>query len=484
VSATSAAKSEAEVALILAEFERRHNAFGVTVEGISLWRILRFEICYVMQQLGLPRLSASRREMIAGIFKAMSQMAAAPRRVGYLGATIDSALRIFDERGWHDVYFDAIMDQIAGGAKMLYADAPGFEDNIRHAHRKPVFNDTAVVVLSAALGRLFPTRGNSTAFARLSEWIISDLSLAEFTPERIRQKFSVLKWRVWLYRMVLRRLRPRCLLVPNSGQFALFLAASGLGIPFVEMQHGIFSESHPDNLPAHVLDHNRGALLLPNLLTVYGEYWAHRLRDSALGKMGRIRTVGAPLVDTSRALRQRRFLADPEKPILTLTSQGGVSAERAVEFVDAFLKIYSGSLRLNVRLHPGYEAGSSPFDGRFTNDDRVVLWPGNAKPDTYEMIAMSDLHLSIYSACHFEALGIGTPTAILALPGHELVLDLVSRGEAILIDSPAQLAELVSESGWGVVAPQTSDHYFRRDHIASVRSVLTECGSIRTGGGR
>jgi hypothetical protein len=482
--AVSATRSEAEVALILAEFERRHDAFGVTVDGISLWRILRFEVSYLMQRLGLPRLSASRQELIASLFAAIGQMVTARRGIGYLGVTMNSALRVFDERGWHDVYFDAVMDRIEGGAKMLYADARGFEDNVRHAHRKAVFNDSAVIVLSAILGRLKPVRGHDAAFATLSEWVTSDLSLGDFTPDRIRQKFSVLKWRTALYRLVFRRLRPRCLLVPNSGQFALFLAARGLGIPFVEMQHGIFADSHPDNLPSSALDHDQNALLLPDLLTVYGDYWAEKLQGSALGRLGRVRTVGAPLIDSSRALRMSRFATDPAKPVMTLTSQGGVSAQRAVEFVEAFLKVFPGPLLLNVRLHPAYEANSSPFDGHFADDDRVVLWRGNAKPDTYEMIAMSDLHLSIYSACHFEALGIGTPTAILALPGHQLVQELAARGDAILIDSPELLADLVTRRSWGTVPAQTSDHYFRRDHIACLKAVLAECATMHPGGER
>jgi hypothetical protein len=482
--ATSATRSEAEVALVLAEFERRHDAFAVTVDGISLWRILRFEVAYLMQRLGLPRLSASRQEMIASLFEAMGQLMTAPRGIDYLGATMNSGLRVFDESGWHDVYFDTVMDHIPGGAKMLYADARGFRDNVRRAHRKAVFNDTAVVVLSAILGRLLPVRGHDAAFARLSEWIASDLSLADFTPERIRRKFSILTWRTRLYRLVFMRLRPRCLLVPNSGQFALFLAARGLGISFVEMQHGIFSRSHPDNLPSSALNDDHDALLLPDLLTVYGDYWAEKLRDSALGRLGRIRAVGAPLIDSSHAARRRRFVADPARPVLTFTSQGGMISEYAVQFIEAFLKIHAGPLSINIRLHPGYEATQSPFDGRFAGDDRVALWRGNAGPDTYEMIAMSDLHLSVFSACHFDALGIGTPTAILALPGHELVLDLASRGDAILVDTPGSLADLVVKRGWGAVPTQTSDHYFRRDHIANMQALLAECSTTGAGGGR
>jgi hypothetical protein len=479
MNAASATRSEAEVASILEEFERRNGVFGLTVDGISLWRPLRFEICFALQNLGLRRPLVPVGEIMSSLFGAIRQLAVAPRGIDYLGATVTSALRMFDERGWHDIYFDPVIDQIGRGAKMLYADAGGFAKNARHAFRQPVFNDTSVVAVSAVLGRLFPAK-DDTAFRRLSELIIRDLALPEFSPERVRRKYSVLKWRVRLYRLVLKRLRPRCLLVPNSGQFALFLAANSLGIPFVEMQHGIFSEKHPDNLPAEALNHDRRAIMLPDLLTVYGAYWMKLLERSALGKLNRIRTVGAPMIEANRALRERRFAADPDKPVLTLTSQG-IAAESLADFVAAFLKLCAAPLQLNIRLHPGYEADANHYGARFSGDPRVVLWRGNSRPDTFEMIAMSDLHLSISSACHFEALGIGTPTAIIALPSHELVRDLAERGDAILIDSPQALADLVGRRGWGTVPPQTADHYFHRNHVASLRAVLDECASLRAG---
>jgi hypothetical protein len=241
------------------------------------------------------------------------------------------------------------------------------------------------------------------------------------------------------------------------------------------MQHGIFSEDHPDSLPATALGYDQESLLLPDLLTVYGTYWADRLGDTALGKLGRIRVVGAPLIEPGRVLRQSKFSPDPTTPILTLTSQG-IGVERVANFVSAFLKLYSGPLQFNIRLHPGYEAGASAYSACVTEDARVNLWPGNSKPDTYEMIAMSDLHLSVSSACHFEALGIGTPTGILALPSHELVLDLARGGDALLIDSPETLAAVVKGRSWGSVQPATSDRYFRDDHIHNMREVLAECG--------
>lgn len=220
--------------------------------------------------------------------------------------------------------------------------------------------------------------------------------------------------------------------------------------------------------------------MLPELLTVYGAYWMKLLEHSALGRLGRIRPIGAPMIEASRGLRERRFVADPAKPVLTLTSQG-IAAERLADFVADFLKLCSCRFELNIRLHPGYEADASHYGARFSGDPRVVLWQGNSKPDTFEMIAMSDLHLSISSACHFEALGIGTPTAIITLPSHELVRDLAECGDALLIQSPQALADLVASGGWGAVPAQTSDYYFHSNHVASLRAVLEECASPRTG---
>jgi hypothetical protein len=472
----SAIRSEAEVASILSAFERRREVFRLTVDGISIWRLLRFEISLLMQNFGLARPSIPRREVIASVFRAARQYIVAGRGYRYLGASLTSALRQRDERGWHDIYFDDVIDRIEGGTKMAYVDARGFEDNARQAYRQPIFDDTSVLALSAVLGRMFRTSNDDAAFRALSELIIGDLGLSEFTPERIRRKYDVFKWRARLYRQVLKRLRPACVLVPNSGQFALFLAARNLGIPFVEMQHGVFTENHPDCLPASALDCDREPLLLPDSLTVYGSFWVERLSGTALGRLGRVRAVGAPLVEYGRALRQRQFVADPGKPVLTLTSQGGTAGQHAANFVAAFLKLYKGPLQFNIRLHPGYEAGGNDYGAGITDDARVALWPGNSRPDTYEMIAMSDLHLSVSSACHFEALGIGTPTAILALPSHELVLDLARGGHALLIDSPGALAAVVKGWSWGIVQPATSDRYFRDDHIRNMREVLAECG--------
>lgn len=470
----AAMRSEAEVARLLERVEQQHDVYRHVIDGISLWRILRFEIGLRLQNLGLSRKPIPKSEILMSFFRGARQMARPAGSLRYLGKTSNSGLRAKNERGFLDVYFDDLIDQVEGGAKMSALDAAGFSINARQAARDEAFDDTPVFVVSALLGRTFPVSGHDETFRQVSEVITGQLGLGDFDSGAIRRRYSVLRWREWLYRKVMMRLRPRCVLVPNSGQFALYLAARSLRIPFVEMQHGVFSADHPDCLPEFVLGGDRAPLLLPDYFAAFGDYWIDHLNATALGVLGRLRSVGAPLIDSARTIRRQKFTSDGNRPALVMTSQGGSNSRLLAHFASRLLALHDGDMALSLKLHPGYDADADAYRSMLPSDRRLSVIPGNAEIDTYTLIAMSDLHVSISSACHYDALGIGTPTAVLALPGHELVLDLVTRGDANLVKSPESLAAIVSGRAWKPVAPEASDRYFRENYVANMRGLLNE----------
>lgn len=479
--ATAAMRSEAEVARLLERVEQEHDVYRHVVDGVAVWRILRFEIGLRLQNLGLSRKPIPKSEILRSFVRAVRQMARPAAGLRYLGKTSNSGLRAKNERGFLDVYFDDLIDHLEGGAKMSAVDAAGFSVNARQAARDEVFDDTPVFVVSALLGRAFPVKGHDETFRQLSEVITSDLGLADFDPGAIRRRYSVLRWREWLYRHALMRLKPRSVLVPNSGQFALFLAARSLRIPFVEMQHGVFSADHPDCLPQFVLGGAPDPLLLPDYFAAYGDYWTDHLNATALGVLGRLRSVGAPLIDSARAVRRQKFSGDNSRPVLVMTLQGGSGSRLLARFASDLLASHDGDMSVTLKLHPGYDADVEVYRSILPTDRRLSVIPGNAEIDTYTLIAMADLHLSISSACHYDAIGIGTPTAVLALPGHELVLDLVTRGDAILVESPQSLATMVGRRSWGRIARDASDRYFREDYVANMRRLLDEIDRAELG---
>lgn len=78
MNATCASRSEAEVTSILEEFERSTGILNLTVEGISLWRLLRFEISLTMQKLGLPRPGIPAGEILSSMLGAIVNLRQRP----------------------------------------------------------------------------------------------------------------------------------------------------------------------------------------------------------------------------------------------------------------------------------------------------------------------------------------------------------------------------------------------------------------------
>ncbi|MFN7093227.1 MAG: hypothetical protein ACK4P4_22075 [Allorhizobium sp.] len=472
-------RSEPEVAGMLQKVEERRDLFSIAVDGISLWRLLRFEAAVQLQNLDLSRIELSRTALLRSLPRAARQYLMAPCGFRYLGKTSNSGLRGLDARGHFDIYFDDLIDGIAGGGKLSSLDAGGYELNERGAYRAPIFDDTSVIVASAMLGRIGKTRGATSAFDELSGVLARELGLHNLTPAYIARKYRVFVSRRKLYRKLLKRLGARSILAANTGQFALCMAARDIGIPFVEMQHGLFTSNHPDCLPQSALS-SCADVMLPDMLTVYGAYAAELIADTALSQRGRVRAVGNPTIEKGRQLRTCRFQPDRRRPVITLTAQG-LRDEDTAAFIADFLRSVSNDLTLNIRLHPGYDSRGVFEHSGVLADPRVRIMPGQSTPATHEIIALSDLHVSVFSTCHYDALGIGTPTVVIPGAGHEAVADLYTNGHAPLLTSPEELAKIVSAGQWLDVPDTTSHHFFEPGFLKNMGRVFDELNVTESG---
>jgi hypothetical protein len=465
--------AEPEVSAQIQDFERRYDAFAIREGGVSLWRLMRFEASVQLQNLELRRSPIPRSQLLLSLPRALWQFATARGGHRYIGKTSNSGLRDKRDGKYRDIYFDDLIDAVPGGALFSSLDARGFDHNSRNAHRRPVFDDTAVVVGSAVLGRLLGRRSPSAASSQLANQIADGLGLPEFTPSRVQRKYDVFRYRASIYRQVLKRFGVRSVLAANTGLFPLIAATRSLGIPYVEIQHGDFGAHHPESLPKSAFDTGLDGLLLPDRLAVFGQRDLERLAGTALGELGRLHAVGAPAIAVGRALREGSFRSDPALPVITFTSQG-FAREQVDRFLAQFLAASSEPFRLIVRLHPGYDGDGANYRAIASGDPRLEVMPGDAAPATHEVIALSDLHLSISSTCHYDALGIGTPTAVLGLPGHASMAELVETGMAPRIDTPEQLALLVRQRSWGLVTAEQSSYFFRPGYVENMLELLAE----------
>ncbi|PCI02494.1 MAG: hypothetical protein COB78_13335 [Hyphomicrobiales bacterium] len=468
--------TEAEVSIFIRSFERRTGVFTERVKDVSIWQLIRFEISNRLQGLKLEREHVGRLRLIMSLLRGPLQFLRLPHAT-YFCKTFDTAYRRQTQEGFEDIYFDDLKSVMPGMVKISSCDAVGYHEKVGKAVMRPIFDDTSVLALSAILGRIFPLVRRDPVFTKISDVIVNELKFKDYTPARIRRVYNVFRWRVMLYKLLLWRVRPQAVLCPDNGQFGLMRAAQLTGVPYIEMQHGVFTHAHPNVLPQDLSDDEVVGLLMPDSLAAYGQFSAEALRESRLYMTNRVDPVGAPFLERARAVRKNEYL--PTSKIRITLSTQGIARNELSDFIKKFLEIYKGELELVIKLHPAYDHDISFYEKNLGADSRVVIDAGDSTNSTHTFIARSDLHLSISSTCHYDALGIGTPTGILALETHESVIELLDIQGVCLIETPEGLARIVNERAFGVVTDKVSRYFFENNFPNKVEAVLTRlCGPV------
>lgn len=463
---------ELEIANSFAEFETFHEPYTIQVRGVSLWPLLRVAVGYAMQKLPLSLAALTRSQLIIASARSMGSIAWRPAvAADYMVKSYASSLRIKGVHGYEDVYFEELLKTRPKGIRMQSLNAPGYAGR-NHALGTASIDCTAIHTVGATLGRLFPVQDGKDAYAKLSTLITEHLGVAGFSGDHIAFVFGSFWWQARLFKRLLWSSSVKTVIAADSEERALAFACLRLGIRFVELQHGVLNPLDPLCLPATALRQaNADALLLPDALALYGDYWAQRHAITAMGELGRIFAVGSSTIDRFRKQRATGFQAHPECPRLVVTTQG-LDRDALITFLADFLALYAGACILTIKLHPAYDRSAEPYAQTLGTDPRVEVVLGDAEPNTYELIARADLHISIASACHFDALGIGTPTAVLNLRGSDAVQDLVNSGDALFANAAADLAAIVAQRSWGIVSAAVSSRYFKQGNLSNILQLV------------
>jgi hypothetical protein len=423
----------------LREFESRHGLYAVLLDGWSPWRTLRFHLTSQLMKLPLASGDGSgtaRRSLRAfgGSLKlALTLLRGA--RVDGIVKSFSSALREPAGGKFRDVYFDSLLDLGLRCFKIEAANARAFEANRRRALRPADLDAEIFRFWGRALATLLPRRECDAFFDQVAANLRAELGV-ELPAAVMRRAASSTWWQIRLYRWLLRRLRARFVIVADSCEYPFEAACRREGVKFIELQHGIFGQHHPDALPSEAPG-GPEELMLPQVLAVFGEYWRARLAGTALARID-IVPVGSSQIERARKLRASRQPSSRRR--LLVTSQG-LDTPRLCAWLQGLLATVPRDLdfELGVKLHPAYDDPARAEFAALAAHPSVRIIAGADLPDTYELLAQADLHLSIASACHFDALGIGVPTVIIPLTGHEAMLELVDGVSVYLAREPSDV---------------------------------------------
>lgn len=440
-------------------FEKRHDLFATKVSGISCWRVMRNFLFNKHQ--GLPATVGSvaqfKRLLIA--ISAIVKLAAAlvfPRKSKLLFKGCVSALRWRIGYHWFDPAIDTVLQQGSTAFKIIERNSSSFAFQSANAAYPSNLEASAFTLLGRLLGTVFPA--DTGAFHKnVAELLEAELGV-QVTPAALRLRVSTVIWQARLYRLLLKRIRPEHVVVTDTGEFGLRLACLQTQIPFFEIQHGIFDAAHPDAIPEDATGTD-GQLLIPDRLLSKGRFWIDQLDGYRHGRVAV--PVGSAIIDFWRNSERQSVTTDFH---VVVTTQG-IAVVQVIDTLRAAIAVAPADLewRISIKLHPVYDDIEN-YASAFKHYSRVTILEGSSDPNVYELLAGCDLHVSISSACHFDALALGKRTLMLPLQSHENLLYAVQSGGISLLSDPADIWAPVQGSD----STANCDYYSNSGYVANV----------------
>lgn len=554
--------------------EERHDIYRYAHEGVAAWRILRGLFLERHASMGNPHhipprpLAARLRDVLAAVVHAGRDIMHLPRLTPGSPVLLHSyANRHTLEDGIRtDLLGDPLLDAVGGGVKLVAPFPPpgarvpasgpakggrrGTDDTRKahgahernalpgqgasagaHASRRAgggsAMFGTGLPALATTVGmRLRAPGGDLRLLAvELARQMRRVAGEEMFTADEVAHILYCVAIQRTVYRAMLRRIGPRRVVVTNTQEWSLSAAARDLGIPVFEMQHGLFTRTHPDMLLASAAPWRDTVLPRAGFL-LFGAYWKERLTGGGFYDDEVFHCVGNRVIEAARETARRTghpatthamgqdmdhdmgqgactavghdvnhakgqvagranlpgtsppdgarrqdgaMLPDDAQPTCGAMPQDGVMLQDGAQPTLRVLWTLSGNevpsdfafvgeaLRtvaaktpavLTIRIHPRYHTPAlmGQAEGiRARGLETRITTPVMRVP-VHEELLRCHVHMSTFSTCHFDALGMGRPTIVLPFNGHEHVSDLVTMGDAPLAADPASLAEAILDA--------------------------------------
>lgn len=469
--------SSETVGELVRQIEARHDLLQYEVDGWCVWPILRFPVA--MALLDLPfnksRELFSLRELLFIAARDLPGLVF-PRKSRYSVITFSSALMEVEGERYKDVFFDDLLRELGDFYKIENVNNKSFLQRSRAALIPRNVTTTAIDLVSSLL---LPRFRKPAAIASVAEKLSASLrqepGLEAFTSQDIAARLEGFYWRKKLYAWLLGRTRARYLFTADGySDHAIIAAAKERGLKVCEFQHGGFIKGGPEyGWPALYAARYKSKMPIPDRMFLYGDYWKEQLNDEFWE--GRLYAVGNLRIDQYRKLKAKLQSSRRDNVFRMVLTAQGVDTPKLVAFMSEFLKLIGERLavELYIKLHPVYETDKEIYESAFPEDKRVHVISGSEAPSTFELLSSADLHLSISSACHYDALGLGVPTVIIPLANCDWVLSLSRAGHAFLAETPQALLEIVSELGRGGGVPdELGAYYFRPNALENMKSAL------------
>lgn len=441
---------------VMREVEQIHEAFGLRWDGLPFWSAFRTVI--IDELLGRiadvgPKQQAKGSNSHERLRYAAKNLTVrnpwlAGGRARYLVARWERS-QLVDGRDTEPLS-DAIGEALPG--PVIYLDMTG---KMRDAPCRS-WSVEAINLAARVLSKRTALEGHTPVLAPIESTIRQKLGVKIDLRALLAVRVRDVAARTRLYRGLLRRAGIEevwsVVAYANPG---LVLAAKSLGIPVVDIQHGLLNFAY-DGLG------QRTDACMPDKLALFGERWTRAMTDpdgitwSVVGA----RHIHQRLEEVSPAPRED-FLLVLSQPMIREQLLGF-----ALQVATA-----PGAPRIVYRLHPGDDrAACERMLDSFGRPANLVLDSGGGPGATLALQVRAHAQLGAFSTAVLEGIALRAPTLIFPTTGYSMITPYLD-ADADIVRSPEALIRRFAQMSPALPSVGSIEPLFARFDPAAVAAL-------------
>jgi hypothetical protein len=473
---------------LLLRFESECDPFRYQVGGFCMWPLFRFETWMNIKinaeglaarqwsrsaPLPLARVGASFamcRELLQ-----IEALKRTRRSFDVVAFTATNRLRDESNGRFKNIYFDYLQPSLPE-ALYVYVDSrtdrrpldkPCIFASSRTVWPRVTFVERRRAVRSGALEALYSDLTDFVSRAGWAEHL--QISLSDWGGE-----LAHFLARVDSIASILQSARSRLVLTDCFyDKMWAVAAAKRLGIPVLELQHGMIYDGHM----AYTYDPSsasryKNRMPLPDKILTFGRHFSDILTGREFWTGDQVIAVGFPKMDRLQSEFDYR-LPGAGEPLRVLISSQWIIANKLPEFLERASTRLPDNVVLDVRPHP-----LERDVGAYRRIGGVTLLDGRA--DFYKVLCGHHVHCSVFSTTLLESIGLGIPTMIIGLPGSESALPVRERSHSKLASTPEEFAAMLTElarnrdalANWHRETTRGSPYFWQPDASANIHALV------------
>lgn len=417
-----------EIAEKLFEIEQELDLFNQQIQGIYFWKLIRFEVfIQLSQKLGVYEQAHLKEfnsifDKIKALFPKIKNTylhSVFTRNSKVDVLIVEHGRKVLIDDGYVDIYTEHKVNELEhAGASYEIVDKLHVG---RHYHKpsknRSYFEGITISYLIKNFLKQVKFTQYEEKFIKAIEDNVKEVFGVNIGKKVLLQKRITVFYnkKIQYINMLKKRAVKQVYLVVSYGHEALIAACQELGVECVELQHGTMNYYHV----GYSFPYNEKIPYFPDKLELFGKYW----QDSTpLPLKPEDISISGYTHLNNMLINYKDF--KKEKNRVVFISQGTVATQMSKVALE--LAKENSHIEVYYKLHPGefgrwrneykYLQKAAMFENLHVIENEIHL---------YELMAMSEFLVGVYSTAIFEGLTLQCKTILLDLPGVEFLEYLI-----------------------------------------------------------